>query len=96
MSRTRLGVGSAIRVITHPHPVYAALYFILTIIAMAGLILLLSAEFMAFAVIIVYAGAILVTYLFVIMAFPVVNAILVGQEQWATLFVANFSLVLVL
>jgi hypothetical protein len=36
------------------------------------------------------------TYLFVIMAFPVVNAILVGQEQWATLFVANFSLVLVL
>jgi len=62
-----LGVGSAVRVITHPHPVYAALYFILTIIAMAGLLLLLAAEFMAFAVIIVYAGAILITYLFVIM-----------------------------
>jgi NADH-quinone oxidoreductase subunit J len=47
--------------------VYAALYFILTIIASAGLYLIMSAEFMAFALIIVYAGAILITYLFVIM-----------------------------
>ncbi len=36
------------------------------------------------------------TYLFVILAFPVVNAILVGQEQWATLLVANALLVSVL
>lgn len=62
-----LGLGAALRVITHPRPVYAALYFILTVIASAGLFLLLSAEFMAFALIIVYAGAILITYLFVIM-----------------------------
>src|SRR5690606_16736150 len=51
----------------HPRPVYAALYFILTILASAGLYLLLSAEFMTFALVIVYAGAILITYLFVIM-----------------------------
>ncbi|GJQ28288.1 MAG: hypothetical protein HBSAPP03_01720 [Phycisphaerae bacterium] len=62
-----LGLGAALRVITHPRPVYAALYFILTVIASGGLFLLLSAEFMAFALIIVYAGAILITYLFVIM-----------------------------
>ena len=62
-----VALGSAVRVITHPKPVYAALYFILTIIASAGLYLVLSAEFMAFALIIVYAGAILITYLFVIM-----------------------------
>lgn len=62
-----LGLGSALRVVTHPRPVYAALYFILTVIATAGLFVLLSAEFMAFALIIVYAGAILITYLFVIM-----------------------------
>jgi NADH-quinone oxidoreductase subunit J len=62
-----VALGSALRVITHPRPVYAALYFILTIIATAGLFLILSAEFMAFALIIVYAGAILITYLFVIM-----------------------------
>lgn len=62
-----VGVGAALRVITHPRPVYAALYFIMTVIASGGLFLLLSAEFMAFAIIIVYAGAILITYLFVIM-----------------------------
>ncbi len=62
-----VALGGALRVITHPRPVYAALYFILTIIATAGLFLILSAEFMAFALIIVYAGAILITYLFVIM-----------------------------
>ncbi|MGD9690446.1 MAG: NADH-quinone oxidoreductase subunit J [Phycisphaerales bacterium] len=57
----------ALRVISHPRPVYAALYFILTILASCGLYLLLAAEFMAFALVIVYAGAILITYLFVIM-----------------------------
>ncbi|MDX2132315.1 MAG: NADH-quinone oxidoreductase subunit J [Planctomycetota bacterium] len=62
-----IALGSALRVITHPRPVYAALYFILTVLASAGLFLLLSAEFMAFALVIVYAGAILITYLFVIM-----------------------------
>ena len=62
-----LALGAGLRMITHPKPVYAALYFILTIIASSGLYLLLSAEFMAFALIIIYAGAILITYLFVIM-----------------------------
>ena len=62
-----IGLGSALRVITQPRPVYAALYFILTILSSAGLYLLLSAEFLAFALIIIYAGAILITYLFVIM-----------------------------
>ncbi|MBS0190203.1 MAG: NADH-quinone oxidoreductase subunit J [Phycisphaerales bacterium] len=62
-----LALGASLRVITHPRPVYAALYFVLSILATAGLFLLLSAEFMAFALVIVYAGAILITYLFVIM-----------------------------
>ena len=62
-----LALASGVRMITHPRPVYAALYFILTIIASCGMYLLLSAEFMAFALIIIYAGAILITYLFVIM-----------------------------
>lgn len=62
-----IALGSALRVISHPRPVYAALYFILTILASAGLYVLLRAEFMAFALVIVYGGAILITYLFVIM-----------------------------
>ncbi|MEC9372924.1 MAG: NADH-quinone oxidoreductase subunit J [Planctomycetota bacterium] len=62
-----LALASSLRVITHPKPVYAALFFIFTILSSAGLYLLLSAEFMTFALIIIYAGAILITYLFVIM-----------------------------
>jgi NADH-quinone oxidoreductase subunit J len=57
----------ALRVVTHPRPVYAALYFVLTVFATAGLFILLWAEFMAAALVIIYAGAILVTYVFVIM-----------------------------
>lgn len=57
----------AIRVISHPKPVYSALYFVLTVAASAGLFVLLWAEFMAVALILIYAGAILVTYVFVIM-----------------------------
>ncbi len=62
-----MALGSALRVITHPRPVYAALWFIMVVLSTAGLMLLLSAEFMTAAIIIVYAGAILITYLFVIM-----------------------------
>ncbi|RMH12612.1 MAG: hypothetical protein D6695_06135 [Planctomycetota bacterium] len=62
-----LALGAGLRMVTHPRPVYSALYFILTIIASSGLYVLLSAEFMAFALIIIYAGAIIITYLFVIM-----------------------------
>lgn len=58
---------SAVRVVTHPRPVYAALYFVLTVFASAGLFVLTGAEFMAAALVIIYAGAILVTYVFVIM-----------------------------
>lgn len=62
-----IALGSCLQVITHRRPVYAALYFILSILATAGLYILLAAEFMAFALVIIYAGAILITYLFVIM-----------------------------
>jgi len=57
----------AVRVITHPRPVYSALYFVLTVFATAGLFILMYAEFMAAALVLIYAGAILITYVFVIM-----------------------------
>jgi NADH-quinone oxidoreductase subunit J len=62
-----LAVLSAGRVVTHVKPVYTALYFVLTVVAVACLLVLLQAEFLAIGLIIIYAGAILVTYLFVIM-----------------------------
>ena len=60
-------IGAAIRMVTHHKPVYCALYFVLVVLSTAGMFLLLEAEFMAFALIIVYAGAILITYMFVLM-----------------------------
>ncbi len=62
-----IAISSAVRMITHGRPVYSALYFVLVVLSSAGLLLLLEAEFMAFALIIVYAGAILITYMFVLM-----------------------------
>ena len=62
-----LGIAAAVRVITHTKPVYSALYFVLVVVASSGLFLTLSAEFMAAAMVIIYGGAILVTYMFVIM-----------------------------
>ncbi len=62
-----IAIVSAVRVITHTRPVYAALWFVMVVLASAGLFLVLSAQFMAFAVIIIYGGAILVTYMFVLM-----------------------------
>lgn len=64
---TVVALAGGVRVITHPRPVYSALYFIMVVIAVAGLLLLMQAEFLAMALVIIYAGAILVTYVFVIM-----------------------------
>ncbi len=58
---------AAIRVVTHPKPVYSALYFVLLVVAVSILLVRMQAEFVFGALLIVYAGAILVTYLFVIM-----------------------------
>lgn len=62
-----IAIGAAARVVTHPRPVWSALYFVLVVLAVAALLVLVGAEFVAVALVIVYAGAILVTYLFVIM-----------------------------
>ena len=57
----------AVLMITSRKPVYAALWFALVTFSTCGLFLLQSAPFLAAATIIVYAGAIIVTFLFVMM-----------------------------
>lgn len=64
---TLLTLGGAVRVVTHPRPVYSALFFIMVVLSTAGLMVLVGAQFLAAALVAVYAGAILVTYVFVIM-----------------------------
>jgi NADH-quinone oxidoreductase subunit J len=64
------GVGAiagGVLMITSRNPVYSALWFAMVVIATAGLFLLADASFLAAGTVIVYAGAIIVTFLFVIM-----------------------------
>ncbi len=58
---------SAVGVITLSHPTRALLSLILTLFSLAGLFVLLGAYFVAMIHLIVYAGAVLVLFLFVIM-----------------------------
>lgn len=62
-----VAIAAAVLVIVHRNPVYSALSLILTLFALAGLYVLLQAPFIAAIHIIVYAGAIMVLFLFVIM-----------------------------
>ena len=58
---------SALMTVTHKNPVTAALFLVLSFCSLAGMYLLLAAEFLAMVQVIVYAGAIMVLFLFVIM-----------------------------
>ena len=62
-----LALGSAIMVITAKSPVHSILALIVTFFAISGHYILLNAQFLAIVNIIVYAGAIMVLFLFVVM-----------------------------
>lgn len=67
MSLASIGFGVA--VVTTPNPVMSALYLVLSMIGVSGLFFNLNAPFVAGAQIIVYAGAVLVLFLMVMMIF---------------------------
>jgi NADH-quinone oxidoreductase subunit J len=58
---------AAFRVITARNPVYAALYLVLAFFQAAAVWILLKAEFLAIALVLVYVGAVMVLFLFVVM-----------------------------
>ncbi len=58
---------AALSVITTRNPVYAALYLVLAFFTAAGIWLLLEAEFLAITLVLVYVGAVMVLFLFVVM-----------------------------
>lgn len=62
-----LGIAGAIGLILNRNPVYSALSLVINFFSIAGLYLTLQAEFLAVIQILIYAGAIMVLFLFVIM-----------------------------
>jgi len=62
-----LAIFAAVRVVTARNPVHAVLYLVFAFFNVAGLWLLLQAEFLAMALVMVYVGAVMVLFLFVVM-----------------------------
>ena len=62
-----LAVFGAVSLILQSHPIHSALSLIVVMVSLAGLYLLMGAEFVATVQIIVYAGAVMVLFVFVIM-----------------------------
>src|SRR5918993_1081830 len=70
---------AAFRVITARNPVYAALYLVLAFFQAAAIWLLLKAEFLAISLVLVYVGAVMVLFLFVVMMLDInVDALRTG------------------
>jgi len=64
-------VFAALRVVTTRNPVHAALWLVLCFFTAAGIWILLKAEFLAIALVLVYVGAVMVLFLFVVMMLDV-------------------------
>jgi NADH-quinone oxidoreductase subunit J len=79
-----LAIISGVLVITRRNAVHSALALIVTLLALAGLYLMLYAPFVAAVQIVVYAGGIMVLFLFVIMLVNLEKAVKEAQynKQW--------------
>jgi NADH-quinone oxidoreductase subunit J len=93
---------AALRVITARNPVHAALFLVLAFFTSAAIWLLLQAEFLAIALVLVYVGAVMVLFLFVVMMLDI-NLARMREGFWnylplgafvALLLVAEMALVL--
>jgi len=73
-----LAVASALVVVLHRNPVYSTLSLVLTLISLAALFVLLGAPFIAALQVLIYTGAIVVLFLFVVMLLNI------GREEAAS------------
>ena len=77
-------VFASLRVITARNPVHAALNLILAFFSAAGVWALLQAEFLAISLVLVYVGAVMVLFLFVVMMLDI-NIDRVREGFWSYL-----------
>ncbi|MDO8464374.1 MAG: NADH-quinone oxidoreductase subunit J [Gallionella sp.] len=74
-------VFAGLRVITARNPVHAVLFLVLTFISCAGICILLEAEFLAITLVLVYVGAVMVLFLFVVMMLDI-NLVQLRKDFW--------------
>ncbi len=73
---------TTLRVVTHSNPVHALLYLIVSLLAIAGVFFSLGAYFAGALEIIVYAGAIMVLFVFVVMMLNLGNSVVQQEREW--------------
>ena len=77
-----VAVVATIRVISHTNPVHALLYLIVSLLAVAAVFFSLGAYFAGALEIIVYAGAIMVLFVFVVMMLNLGNSVVEQERAW--------------
>jgi NADH-quinone oxidoreductase subunit J len=87
-------LAAAVRVITARNPVHAVLFLVLSFFSAAALWMLARAEFLAIALVLVYVGAVMVLFLFVVMMLDV-NVDRLRQGFWRHLPAAGFVAALI-
>ena len=80
-----LALASALMVILSKHPVRSVLYLVVTFFFISGLYIMMNAQFLAIVNIIVYAGAIMVLFLFVIMLMNLNKESEPARHRWMQL-----------
>lgn len=75
-------VVSAVRVVTTRNPVHAAMFLVLSFFTASGIWMLLKAEFLAITLVLVYVGAVMVLFLFVVMMLDInIDVLRAGFKQ---------------
>lgn len=77
-----VAVVATLRVVTHTNPVHALLYLIISLLAVAMCFFALGAPFAGVLEIIVYAGAIMVLFVFVVMMLNLGTSVSNQEHQW--------------
>ena len=77
-----IAILATLRVITHTNPVHALLYLIISLLAIAGVFFSLGAYFAGALEIIVYAGAIMVLFVFVVMMLNLGGTEIEQERKW--------------
>jgi NADH-quinone oxidoreductase subunit J len=93
-----IAIVGAIFMVVKVNPVHSALALIVTLLASAGLYLMLYAPFMAGVQIVLYAGGILVMFLFVMMLVNIEELYVekMMNKQWVAALVATIALALLM
>lgn len=89
-------IGSVLGMIVFKNQAYSALFLVVCFACTAGIFAMLDAPFIAAVQIIIYAGAIMVLFIFVIMMVDVRRGLSPERKKWTIIFASGIAVVLVI